>query len=301
MPWLPAAAALASLAASGVGAGVAAANGGGGKSAPAWNTQKGGGYSPEAWNYRGGGGMGAGQRADMYDQMAADAQKRQAAQANYDQARGMLTRGQGDEQEGLALLREAAKGGAPSLAERQLNVGLDAAMRSQESMRASARGAAGVAMADYGAAANIAAAQQQVNQQAGLLRAQEMQQARDAYAQMAGAARGRDISAAGLEGGWSQFNTEQQMRQKELNDRMQMGMLGLGEGVSSQQLNANMAQQGALQRAYEAATGSQERADARQSAANMQALQMGLGGASGAFGAITAAYGPQPASPGKKP
>ena len=298
MPWLPAAAAIVGAAASAGTAAATAANGGGGKSAPAWNTQKAGGYDPNAYAYNNAG-MGAGERQRMYDQMGADAQKRQGVQLDYSQAQGQMTRGQGEEGQALQYLRDAASGNAPSLAERQLQAGLDAAVRSQESARASARGAAGVAMADYAAAGNIAMAQQQANAQAGMLRAQEMAQAREAYMQGAGAARGRDIGSAGQMAAWQQFVAEQEMRQREMNDRRQAAMLGMGEGIAGQQLQAQLAQQSALQRAYEASTGSQERADARQAAANQQALQMGIGGASGAFNAIASAYGPQPTDPKK--
>lgn len=249
-----------------------------------------GGYNPNAYNYSNNG-MSAGQRQGMYDDLGNSAQKREAAQANYAQAQGVLSQGGGDQSEALGLQRDAALGGAPSVAQKQLQAGQDAAMRSQESMRASARGASGVALADYGAAANIAMGQQQANQASGILRAQEMAQARDAMAATAMQARGQNLQQGATMGGWEQYNVGAQMQQREMNDRRQAAMLGASEGVASQQAQMQLAEQAALQRAYEEAERLKQAAKAGQAAATTQAVGMGLGAASGAANALGAAYG----------
>lgn len=259
-----------------------------------------GGYDPNAYAYSASG-MGARERGVMYDDLAADAQKRAAAQADYARARGLLGQGAGDQAEALGLQRSAALGAAPSVAQLQLQAGQDAAMRSQESMRASARGASGVALADYGAAANVAFGQQQVNQQSGILRAQEMAQARDAMAQTASAARGQNIQSAGVEGGWTQFDTEQQMRQREMNDRRDAAMRAAAEGVAQSQANLNVQQQQALQRAYEEEQARAAAARAGNNAANAQTVGMVVGGLSGAANAMGSAYSGGGSVPGKKP
>ena len=154
-------------------------------------------------------------------------------------------------------------------------------MRSQEAMRASARGASGVAMADYSAAANVAAGQQATNAQTGILRAHEMAHARGEFAQTAGAARGQDMGTAGMTAGWEQFNVGNQMTQREMNDRRDAAMRAAAEGVASQQLQANMQNQAALQRAYEEAERLKQAKEAGDAAAAGQAVQAGFGAASG--------------------
>lgn len=299
MPWVPLIAAGVTAAAGAAAAGIKASQGGGADPGPAWSQAPGAGYTPGAYQYRNNG-MVAGERQGMYDAMGSEAQKRAAAQAKYDEAQRVLSAGGGDQAEALAFQREAALGGAPSVAQKQLQMGQDAAMRSQESMRASARGASGVAMADYGAAANIAFGQQQTNAQSGLLRAQEMAQARDAMAATAAQARGQNLQQGATMGGWEQFNIAQQMQQREMNDRRQAAMLAASEGVAAQQAQMQLAQQAALQRAYEEQQRLVQAANAGDAAATNQAIGLGLGAASGAANALGAAYSGSTDTPKKK-
>ena len=258
-----------------------------------------GGYDANAYNYSNAG-MSAYERQKMYDAQAEAAQKREAAQANYSAAQGVLSQGGGDQAEAIAMHREAALGGAPSVAQKQLQMGQDAAMRSQESMRASARGAAGVAMADYGAAANIAAGQQATNAQQGLVRAQEMAEARGALMSGTTAARGQSIQAAGLEGSWSQGNAALQMQQREANDRRDAAMRAAAEGVAGQQGTMNLAQQQAMQRAYEEQQQREAAARAGNNASSERVVGMVVGGLSGAANSMGAAYSPKPPPTGGK-
>ncbi|MBK6806735.1 MAG: hypothetical protein IPG84_18755 [Betaproteobacteria bacterium] len=257
-----------------------------------------GGYDPNAYAYTGR--MDATARK-MYDSLGAEAQTRRGAQADYGLARGQIREGIGDQGDALTMLRNAANGAAPSAAMQQLQIGQDAAARSQEGLRAAARGASGVALADYNAAGNIAAGQQAANAQASMVRAQEMAEARGAFMGGANAARGQNIQAAGIEGGWSQFDTEQQMRQREMNDRRDAAMRAAAEGVAQSQSNLNQAQQNALQRAYEEQQAREAAARAGNNAATERTVGMIVGGASGAANAMGSAYSGGGSVPGKKP
>lgn len=259
-----------------------------------------GGYDPNAYAYSAGG-MDATARGKMYDSLGAEAQTRRGAQADYGLARGQIREGIGDQGDALTMLRNAANGAAPSAAMQQLQIGQDAAARSQEGLRATARGASGVALADYNAAGNIAAGQQAANAQASLVRAQEMAEARGAFMGGANAARGQSIQAAGIEGGWSQFDTEQQMRQREMNDRRDAAMRAAAEGVAQSQSNLNQAQQNALQRAYEEQQAREAAARSGNNAATERTVGMIVGGASGAANAMGSVYGGGGSVTGKKP
>lgn len=258
-----------------------------------------GGYDPSRYEYNGAG-MGATERAQMYDRLGADAQKREAVQADFGLARAQMGRGDDAQADAIGMLREAALGSAPSVAQKQLQMGQDAAMRSQESLRASARGASGVALADYGAAANIAAGQQATNAQQGLVRAQEMAEARGALMSGTTAARGQSIQAAGLEGSWSQGNAALQMQQREANDRRDAAMRAAAEGVAGQQGTMNLAQQQAMQRAYEEQQQREAAARAGNNASSERVVGMVVGGLSGAANSMGAAYSPKPPPTGGK-
>ncbi|MFO0637799.1 MAG: hypothetical protein U0183_01205 [Polyangiaceae bacterium] len=253
------------------------------------------GYNADKYEYGGQAGA-ADARAGMYDGLAHGAALREGAQADYGAAnadRAQAQQARAQQAQALDLQRQAALGTAPSVAQLQMQAGMDQAMRGQEAQRASARGAAGVAMADYGAAANIAATQQQTNQQMGILRAQEMATARDAYMQGATGMRGMDYQAAQQAAAMAQFQTEQEMRQREMNDRQQMGMYGMAEGVRGLQMQGNLQQQSAMANAYFENKRLEQAAAAGQAAQAQQAIQMGVGGLVGASSAIMSAYGPR--------
>lgn len=251
-----------------------------------------GGYNADAFEYGGGQGRAAAQEG-TYRNLGAAAQDRQAAQADYTAAnadRGLAAAMRGEQLGALDLQRQAAQGNAPSVAAIQMQAGLDQQMRGQESMRASARGAAGVAMADYGAAANTAAAQQQTVQQMGALRAQEMATARDAYMGGASGIRGQDYQGAGQAAEMAQFQTAQQMAQREANDRREAAMYAAAEGVAQTQMQGQLQQQGAMQTGYQEAQRLKQASEAGAAAQQMQAIQMGLGGVTGAASALASAY-----------
>jgi hypothetical protein len=250
------------------------------------------GFDQNRYEYGGRTGM-ADQQANYYKNQAEQAQWREGAQADYamtneDRARALAMRGQ--QEQALDLQRQAALGQAPSVAQQQMQAGLDQAMRSQESMRASARGASGLALADYNAAANVAQ-QQQVGVQSSILRAQEMAQARDAYQAGATGIRGMDYSAAGQAAGMAQYQADAQMKQREMNDRYALGLYGASEGVRAAQMQGNLQQQSAMLNAYLENQRLYQAREAGQAAAAGQSVAMGLGGISGGITALASAYG----------
>jgi hypothetical protein len=250
------------------------------------------GFDANKYEYGGKRGM-ADTQSNYYMGLGAASQLRDAAQADYtaanaDRAQAQAMRAQ--QEQALGLQRDAALGKAPSVAQLQMQAGLDQAMRSQEAQRASARGAAGVAMADYGAAANIAAAQQNTTTQSGILRAQEMAQARDAYMQGATGIRGMDYSAAQQAAGMEQFNVEQQMRQRGMNDQREAAMYGAAEGIRGQQMQGNLQQQSAMLNAYLENQRLYQAREAGDAAMAGQTAQMAMGGVTGAAGALASAY-----------
>ncbi len=124
-----------------------------------------------------------------------------------------------DQQGALDLSREAAMGQAPSEAAFMMQQGLDQGMAGQTSLAGSARGAAGIAMAQGNAAANVANMQGQAFTEAGRLRAQEMAQARGLYGGLAGQMREQDLQRLGMGNQMSQYNAS-------LNDQYRLGMMG---------------------------------------------------------------------------
>lgn len=132
--------------------------------------------------------------------------KQQGQQAgNYRNLAGQswqnATGARGSQQDALGLLQGAANGTAPSVAAEQQKQGLNAAIQSQMALAASARGPQGLASAQYNAAANTGALQQNAVGQSAMLRAQEMAQARGQYAGAASDIRGQDLSQAGQQAG----------------------------------------------------------------------------------------------------
>ncbi len=114
-----------------------------------------------------------------------------------------------DQDGSIQLAREAAMGQSPSEAAFLMQRGLDQGVAAQQSAAGSARGAAGIAMAQGNAGGNIANLQQQAFTQAGAMRAKEMGDARGLYNQAANAQRGQDQNRLQLGNQQSQFNAQQ--------------------------------------------------------------------------------------------
>lgn len=164
----------------------------------------------------------ADQEADYYRRQAEAAQMRSSAaidereqrrdyggfqqQMGYsDQERARQGNAYNQQQASTNMYRDMATGAGPSLATALMGQGMNNIRAQQTSAAASARGPAGLAMAQQQAAGNMAAQGQQLNAQLGQMRAQEQLGAMQGYAQgtqslssAAGQMRAQDQSGAGL-------------------------------------------------------------------------------------------------------
>lgn len=157
--------------------------------------------------YAGIGAQGLGQsnaQADWARQMAQE----QGPQAYENQRLSNLeATSRGYHQEGaLNLALQGALGNQPSAAAYQMQAGLDQALANQQAMAGGARGAAGLAVAQSNAGANMANLQQNAFNQAGQLRANEIAQYANMYGGLAGQQREQDLQRLGLGNSMSQFN-----------------------------------------------------------------------------------------------
>lgn len=206
--------------------------------------------------FQGLGSQWAGMKAPQIDYSNANVDRNSGIadwQANYQQQQGVRN---GDQSSALGLLGSAARGDQPSVAQLQQSQGIDAAVRSQQALAASARGPAAMAAAQQNAAGNTATIQQQGVAQNSMLRAQEMAQARGQYSEAANAMRGQDmqlmmgmraqeLQQQGLDANQAQQQADMEMRQRQLGLQGQLGFEGLGFQVQNAQLGAGIAAQGA--------------------------------------------------------
>lgn len=138
----------------------------------------------------------------------------------------------GSQQNALGLMQGAANGTAPSAAQGVLNQGTNAALAQQSAIAGSARGSAGIALAgaqQAGTAANIT---QNAGNQASILRANEMAQARQAYGQQANDLRSGDQSRIQQNNQNNQFNSQ-------LNDQYRLGMSNVANAYGQTGLGFN--------------------------------------------------------------
>jgi hypothetical protein len=202
---------------------------------------------------------GAEQATARYSGLADQARGTQAPTTNYGQANqdyGQYGQAQqfaygarGSQQDALALQRSAAMGQQPSVAQQQLQYGMNRGLAQNMSMAASARGGgANLAAANRAAMNSNAQLAGQTNAQAGMLRAQEMQQARDAYMGGASGIRGQDLGqqgaalqARGQSAQQAQFGTSAELQQRGLNAQTGLGYDRLANDVNTTQLQADIA------------------------------------------------------------
>lgn len=171
-----------------------------------------------------------------------------AGQTRIDNTQANQSRG---ELMGLAaMFRDQAAGrGGPSLAQLQMQQGLDSSIAAQRAQAASARGVS-PGLAQRLAAQGIAGAQMDVTRQGSLLRAAEQQQAYGALGQLLAGVRSQDQSGAQAQAGLNQQTSlanagfQQQAglanQSAELANRAQMdaaasGYLGMGMNREAQQ------------------------------------------------------------------
>jgi hypothetical protein len=224
-------------------------------------------YDPDKFEWRGGRGW-ADQDARYYRDAADWAIGRPGEQvdytgANWDRMQSGVARL--GEKQAADLMLSRASGLTPSIAQAQAmhDMGLlqqqgqnanQQMMAAQASQAASARGAAGLALAGQNAAANTATAQSAINQnvsqgmqnisgqaQVNAMneRLQAEQSAMGAYGQM----RGGDFQAQGLAANQALSQAQINAQQRALNDQYSLAMHNNELNVRQNQLNAGMNQQ----------------------------------------------------------
>jgi len=260
-------------------------------------------YDGNAFNYGGspGGAAAAAGQARQGQLNAQGQQAHYANQANQGFGAGMGGLAQSDaaraqQQQAAGLMMARATGQAPSIATMQADRQMQQAQAAQSSMAASARGPAGLALAQQNAAGNVAAAQQGISGQAQIAAAQERLAAEQAAMGAFSGIRGQDQSGANTAfGAGAQYG----------GLGMQAGQLGLGyAGLANQinttQLGARMQQQGMLAGSHQQGQSIGAGVDAQNAGTNMTFVggvaKAGEGGLSAIMG--RAAGGPiEPGQP----
>jgi len=136
----------------------------------------------------------------------------------------------------MGLARARATGEAPSIANMQGQRMMADAAAQQRAQAGSARGAAGLALAQQGAAQNTAAAQGNIAGQTAEAAARERMAAEQAYAQQAGMMRGQDTQSA-------QYQAGLDLQSRSLNDQRAMFHDRQIADSNWQQTQANLQQQ----------------------------------------------------------
>jgi hypothetical protein len=254
---------------------------------------------PGAYQYGGWEG-GANEAASRYRNQADQAQGRQGVQANvvgtdYSQANASR---QG--QSSLAQAMNArAMGQTPSVAQMQADRQMQQSNAAQASAGASARGAAGIAMAQQNAANNTANGQAAISNQAQINAVNERMQAEQAAFGAYGNMRGQDTQQAQFDtqslSQQGQFNAQMQNDQRSRNDAMTMGMTQNEMGVQNTQLAGRMNQQSQQSANQLGAAQIQAAVAAQNAQTNQQNGQSLLGSAQSAAGALLADGGPMKA------
>lgn len=209
------------LAAAGAAAGYASSQTGKNK-----NDYKGNRNAPSTDNGSGG----LNQAALGREQYGRDAQGRQGVVM--DNTLGDQSRG--DQYAALSEIQRAALGQQPSVAQLQMRQGLDQTIRNNAALAGAARGQSALALANQNAMVNNAMASQGIAGQMGVLRAQEMADARNAWMAGAGQIRGMDEGRAQTQAGLD-------AQQRALNDQMTLGMYGQGAGLRQGAVDARTA------------------------------------------------------------
>lgn len=202
-----------------------------------------------------------------YRDAMAGAQGRDAAQLNtgmYDQAR--------DQQMAMLDAFRQQKSDQ-SLAQQQMNQGVENAIAAQRSAAASARGMS-PALAQRIAANQMTDVQNQAVRNSAMLRAQETANANNAMAGLLGQVAGQDINVANQ-------NLGAQMQQRGMNDQLMMGAMQAGMGFEEGLIDRRMQAEAMRQKAFEDA----QRRRVGIATGNMQAEAQHTGALAGMAGA----------------
>lgn len=174
-----------------------------------------------------------------------------AAMSSYDRGNQLLGGSRGSQLDALSLLRSAAQGKAPSAAQSQLKSGLEQALAGQLAAASAARGgSAAKAAATRGAAFNAVDLKSKAIRDAAILRAQEMENARNAYLGGTQALRAGDINTQQLGLSAAEMALRPDLVQAELAQQAGLQTQGLGAqaALQNQQLinQTNLANLGAI-------------------------------------------------------
>lgn len=142
----------------------------------------------------------------------------------------------------LSSLAQRAGGRGPSLAESQLQSGLEQALRAQAGSVASA-GGSNRALAQRQAMNNAAMMRQQTSQDAARLRSQEQMAAQAALTQALSGVRGQDFGQAQSQ---AQMNLQAQLQSGAQRDAFLQALAGQGTQMDAAQLQAQIQRQGML-------------------------------------------------------
>ena len=215
--------------------------------------------------------------------------------AGFDADRANAASARGQQQDALGLARSAALGNQPSAAELAMQRGVAQGMQAQLSAAAGARGGAlAGAAAQRGAMETGARMQADAIGQGATLRAQEMERARDQYAQQAGAIRAGDYTGAGQASDFAYRQAGLQEQQNALNAQTQLAYEKMAQGEGQFGAQTDLQQQ-----AFDA--------DQRQKNRERQDkwIDRGLGGVSAILGSVSDVrakdFSPRMATPGGAP
>lgn len=239
-------------------------------------------YDPSRFQYGGTPG-GAHEAASRYASLGQDAQSRQGPQVNYAQAE----QARGQQQQMAGLMAARAQGQVPSIAGQQAGFDMQRAQAAQMAGAASARGGAGIALAQQNAANNTANAFGQISNQAQINAANERMQAEQAAFGAYGGMRGQDAQQA-------QYQAQLQAQQRAQNDQFQLGMTGHEVGVRNSQLTAGLQQQGLLSGSLDRQQAINSKTAEQRSGIERSNLEFGIG-----MGMDAAKMGVPASPPGK--
>lgn len=149
---------------------------------------------------------------------------------NSDQARRLQGYSRDSSNDALEMMRSAALGNQPSVAQQQLQMGRDQAIQNGMAMANSVRGGgANLAAAQMGAQRQAGEMMGQVNQQQAQLRAQEMTAARGQYMQAAAQQRAQDLQLQGLDADSAFRQAQLELQGQTAGQQYALGLYGLGQ------------------------------------------------------------------------
>jgi len=203
---------------------------------------------------------------DYYRAQAEAAQGRQGERIDFTGALGNRENAlrAREKQLGMAdLMERRAMGLVPSIAEMQADRQMQQAAAEQSSAAASARGAAGIALAQQNAAGNTAAMQSAISNQAQINAAQERMAAEQAAYGAYSGMRQQDYGGQTIDAQMAQAQAQINAAQRAQNDAYSQGMYGNEQQVKVADLQARGNRQAAVTGQQQSAIALQQQRDAR--------------------------------------